>query len=550
MRSQCCWLAPALAGALAAALGAQEAPTPTVFGETVEVRVVNLEVEVFDRDGLSVTGLGPADFELTVDGELLPIRYFTEIRGGTAVAAEASTGEITAVPDLVAGEPVGTNYLVFVDDFFPLARDRDRVLQALRDDVGRLKPEDRMAIVAFDGNELTMLSTWTNSARELERTLRDATRRPSHGLRRLSERRSLASDRAASRTFPGIERRRLSRFDTRLDISERFYAETLEQQLDNMVSAVAAALRGFANPPGRKVLLLFAGGWPFDVGEFVTSEFGRAVAEPGVKRGRQIFAPIIDTANQVGYSIFTVDVPGLAASGLADVESATISEGDERFASFLRQNNQQYTLQRIATETGGRALLGARRLEALAAAESATRTYYWLGFSPLWQGDDGLHSVAVRVLREGLKTRARTSYVDFSRSSEVTAAVESVLLFGGGPGVLDLALTTGKPILKSARIMQVPIAIELPTAQLTLLPSAEGAVAELELRVAAVDERGGRSTIPVLPMRLVVPAERTPGTTARYETLLELRRMRNRIVVAVYDPTTGSLWSKAVEVKP
>jgi VWFA-related protein len=278
------------------------------------VRVVNLEVEVFDRDGLSVTGLGPADFELTVDGERLPIRYFTEIRGGTAVAAEASTGEITAVPDLVAGEPVGTNYLVFVDDFFPLARDRDRVLQALRDDVGRLKPEDRMAIVAFDGNELTMLSTWTNSARELERTLRDATRRPSHGLRRLSERRSLASDRAASRTFPGIERRRLSRFDTRLDISERFYAETLEQQLDNMVSAVAAALRGFANPPGRKVLLLFAGGWPFDVGEFVTSEFGRAVNEPGVKRGRQLFAPIIDTANQVGYSIFAVDVPGLAAS--------------------------------------------------------------------------------------------------------------------------------------------------------------------------------------------------------------------------------------------
>lgn len=550
MRSQRGWLGPALAGALAAPLAAQPAPPPAIFGETVEVRVVNLEVEVVDRDGFAVTGLAPADFELTVDGERVPIRYFTEIRGGTAVAPESAGGTVAGVPDLVPGEPVGTSYLVFVDEFFPLARDRDRVLQALRDDVGRLKPEDRMAIVAFDGTDLAMLTTWTNSQRELERVLRDAMRRPAYGLRRLSERRSLASDRDASRGFPGIDGRRLSRLDTRLDVGERFYAETLEQQLDNMASAVAAALRGFANPPGRKVMLLLAGGWPFDVGEFVTSELGRAVVEPGVKRGRQLFAPVIDTANQVGYSIFAVDVPGLAGGAGVDAETAVIPEGDERFASFLRENNQQYTLQRIAAETGGRALLDARRLQALATAESATRSYYWLGFSPSWQGDDGLHSVAVKVLRDGLRSRTRTSYVDFSRSSEVTAAVESVLLFGGGPGVLELALVVGKPIPKSSRLMQVPIAFELPTAGLTLLPSAEGAVAELELRVAAVDERGGRSSVPVLPMRLVVSADRTPGATARYETLLELRRMRNRIVVAVYDPAAGSLWSKAVEVEP
>ncbi|MCM2269862.1 MAG: VWA domain-containing protein, partial [Thermoanaerobaculia bacterium] len=291
MRARRLAVVPALTAALAAPLAAQEGPSPAIFGETVEVRVVNLEVEVTDRDGFAVTGLAPADFELEVDGERVPIRYFTEIRGGTAVATEGGApAEIGSVPDLVPGEPVGTSYLVFVDDFFPLSRDRNRVLEALRDDVGRLKPEDRMAIVAFDGNELAMLTSWTNSPRELERALRDAARRPAHGLRRISERRSLASDRSASRSFPGIDSRRLSTLDTRLDVGERFYAETLEQQLGNTVSAAAAALRGFANPPGRKVLLLFAGGWPFDVGEFVTSELGRAVNEPGIKNGRELFA--------------------------------------------------------------------------------------------------------------------------------------------------------------------------------------------------------------------------------------------------------------------
>jgi hypothetical protein len=48
--------------------------------------VVNLEVVVTDRDGLPVTGLTAGDFRLLVDGGETPIRYFTEVRGGDAVA--------------------------------------------------------------------------------------------------------------------------------------------------------------------------------------------------------------------------------------------------------------------------------------------------------------------------------------------------------------------------------------------------------------------------------------------------------------------------------
>lgn len=549
--SQAIWRTLAVAPALAATALAAQVPPVSVFGETVEVRVVNLEVEVTDRDGFPVTGLAPADFELEVDGELVPIRYFNEIRAGTAVAGEAaSEAGVGGVPYLVPGEPVGTSYLVFIDDFFPLARDRNRVLEALRTDVGRLKPEDRMAIVAFDGDELQMLTSWTQSQRELERSLRNAIARPAHGLLRLSERRSLDRDGSLQRSFRTAGSRRLSRLDTRLDITERYYAETLERQIDNMVSAVAAALRGFANPPGRKVLLLLSGGWPYDLGEYVANEFGRIANEPGVKAGRELYAPIADTANQVGYAVFPVDVPGFASQSLAGAEFDAPREGSELFSTFLRENNQQYTLHRVAEETGGQALLNSRRLEALAAAEAATRTYYWIGFEPSWRGDDGRHAVAIGVLREGLTARTRTSYVDFSRSREVTAAVESVLLFGSGPGVLSLDLEVGEPTTVSSRVMRVPISLELPTAQLTLLPGAEGVIAELELRVAAIDDHGGRSEVPVVPMRVVVGDGREPAPSCRYQTMLELRRMRNRIVVAVYDPVTGYLWSATAEVKP
>ena len=92
----------------AAAEGAQPAQPQSVFGETIDVRVVNVEVVVTDKDGVRVTGLKPADFRLLVEGKEVPIDYFTEVRGGDAVAATA--GEEAAIPGLPAlapGERVG-----------------------------------------------------------------------------------------------------------------------------------------------------------------------------------------------------------------------------------------------------------------------------------------------------------------------------------------------------------------------------------------------------------------------------------------------------------
>ena len=64
---------------LAAALLAQTPETvreADVFAAGVDVEVVNVDVVVSDRQGRPVTGLGPEDFELRVDGESVAVRYF------------------------------------------------------------------------------------------------------------------------------------------------------------------------------------------------------------------------------------------------------------------------------------------------------------------------------------------------------------------------------------------------------------------------------------------------------------------------------------------
>ena len=125
----------ALVWAAAPAPG-QEVEIPEVFSETIDVRVVNVEVVVTDRQGNRVQGLKPSDFELLVDGQPTPIAYFTEIEDGFAAGGE--TADISGIPALDLNAPVGTNFLIFIDDLFSIKRDRNRVLDRLRDDLRTL----------------------------------------------------------------------------------------------------------------------------------------------------------------------------------------------------------------------------------------------------------------------------------------------------------------------------------------------------------------------------------------------------------------------------
>jgi hypothetical protein len=57
------------------------------FGDSIDVRVVNVEAVITDGRGERVRGLTAADFRLLVDGREVPVEYFTEIEEGKAAAA-------------------------------------------------------------------------------------------------------------------------------------------------------------------------------------------------------------------------------------------------------------------------------------------------------------------------------------------------------------------------------------------------------------------------------------------------------------------------------
>lgn len=466
-------------------LGGQEEALPDLFSDVIDVRVVNLEVVVTNRKGNRIRGLEASDFELLVDGEPVPIEYFTEIDDGRALA---TSGHGTGVPSLEPDEPVGTSYLIFVDDFSAIQQHRNRVLTRLQDDLGLLGPADRVAIVAYDGRDVTRVTDWTSSPEGIRQALERARERKALGL---------------------------------------MYLAGLGNKTHRTVMAAAATLRSFADAPGRKVMLLLIEYWarhPWSAGssEYVFSQ--------------RRYAPLVNAANLVGYSIYPVDLPGLEGGPVA-VRSAEWS--------------WHGVLQYLADETGGLAMLNSFSKKALAQTSEDTRSYYWLGFEPPRNEDDEIHDIRIRVAGpHGLRVRSRENYLDMSRGAEISMLVEGTLLFGSSPGAASLEVLFGASRKAGFRKIFVPMTVAVPLDDVELLPVAGQWMNEFEFRIRLINKFGDQAAPPAAKVSIVIPSKPLPGDRFVFETDLLIRKRQHRYVAAVYDPLSGAILSATGEVGP
>ncbi len=531
-------LAPAFAQTGAARSQSTKSPSPPAFAESVAVQVINVEAVVTDRQGVRAFGLTPQDFELLVDGQPATIEYFTEVRGGEALR-ENGHSPWSATP-IAASQARGTSYLVFVDDFFTISTDRDRVLRALEQQLDLLGRDDRMAIVAWDGERVAMLTSWSGERTTLERALRDATLRPAYGLHRRAEREIFDT----RPVFASLRRFSLQRD---LDITERAYAARLTEQLERATAAAQATLRGFADPPGRKVLMLLSGGWPFSPGEFIAGPLAGA-ATFDYRAGEEVFGPLAHTANLLGYTLYPVDVPGLQDAGGNDASRDFAGTRRLNDIDFFRENEIQYTLRFLAKDTGGQALINGRREHLLEQVAADTRSFYWLGFVPSWSGDDAAHKIELRVTKAGHKVRSREGYVDLSPDRMVSMLSESALLFGAPASERPLGFAIVRAQPAGWGKMAVPVTLSIPATDVALLPGAGGYTADLQVRFAVMDDHGARAPIESLPLAVGRDTLPRSGDTIEYSTTLRMRRADHDVVVTVYDAVTGALWSTPAEI--
>ncbi len=528
-----------------------------VFGEVIDVRVVNLETVVTDRAGNRVRGLTRDDFRLTVDGREVPIDYFSEVRDGEILPEGTSA---TAANDRPAEanaelEKRHTNFLIFIDDYFSIGAQRNLVLARLDEQLARIGDADRVAIMSFDGTDVELLADWTSSKPDLRAALAAAAKRKAKGAFRLAERRV---------------------FNNNFSQQEA-YVRLVAEQLDNLTVAASAAMRASVPASGRKALVLLSGGWPYELAVydeqtgtntlrsgaaasqrfFSNSEsrnegfmaqreqFGRNLWSYSLGTG--IYQTLADTANLLGYTIYPVDVPGLGGSGPGVGADAPRPEGA---IGPPGESNLEATLRFLAAETGGKAMLNSNRLTALERALDDTGSYYWLGFTSNRRADNRRHRIRLEAREPGFKVRTRSDYVDFSRQVEVEMMVEGALLFQAEVEHSDFDIRVGDPKRLERRKMEVPIQLAIPTAALTHLYNGGEYVAMMTVTLAVKDKRDTLSNVATMPFQ--TSRREPPGVEdlVTYDMNVELWREPHDLVVMVQDLATGNVLSSSVRVRP
>lgn len=557
-----------------------------LFGEEIDVRVVNLEVVVEGPGGERVRDLGREDFRVLVDGEEVDVEYFTEVSQG-----RAKNGNGETPPAVGEGGVVPTNYVLFVDDDHTQMAFRRPVLYGFRDGLAELPAQDRIAVVVQSRNRLELLSPFTTDRDATRNALAELDRGERFGgvLRSTRFHRDIlggtGEDESTSpgsgqreRRVPGAAGRpstSTERWDVRVDgppnsaataahsvllgggggfgqadanaayidgtpfdrifsvgllldrmspdsLVDQAVGSILERDITLSVNAVISAMRALDQPEGRKVLLLLAGRWPAGV-------FRAAGRGSELWTELDLLDGLVDTANLLGYTVYPMDqqagVPAMA----------------------WWQN-----LRYMARDTGGLAFMAGTNLDALERVKADTSNYYWLGFVPEYRRDDRVHDVKVSVSRPGLKVRARRGYVDLSRSTEADMEAQGALLFPRQvqPAIAVLKARVGRPKTLSRRKMAVPIHIEVPLGLFAALPYGDEYVQRLEVRFATIDGAGWRAEQPAIPLEVRSDSAPQPDAVFDYYAEVTLRHLPHTVVVTVHDPVSRETASAQVEVAP
>ena len=96
----------------------------------------------------------------------------------------------------------------------------------------------------------------------------------------------------------------------------------------------------------------------------------------------------------------------------------------------------------------------------------------------------------------------------------------------------------------------MPLVVQIPIDQLTLVSIGGRQVGEMELRIAALDEAGRRSEVSVLPIRVTVDRELQAGEFSPYATSVDVRKVQQSVVVALVDMASGEMFSTTLTLNP
>lgn len=561
---------------------AQDADTPpsgsssAAFDEVVDVRVVNVEVFVEDRDGRPVTGLGHDDFELLVDGDPMPItNFYSESEGRmreTVRPLERRTdSRFTPIETTRDASPGRAHVLLLVDHSRLRSANRRRAFDALRKAVAELEDDALVAVAGIEGS-LVFYSDFLYDRRAIGEILDEIENVTVDVNLGDAERRRVFSMLARGQSG-GLLGRVASVDAEEMLATIRVYASEEYARSLRSLEQIEAVVSTLGGAPGRKALLYVGEGVPQRPGEGMWVEWrnrfggGNPNASIGLRRfdfntdytrdvGRfdltRQMAELAAVANRADVTLYAIDAEGDHGG---ELRSALTEQGATSESVSVVDENFRAPLESITTATGGRLLRSSGELvEQLGEVIDDFATFYSLGFMPPTEWDAGSeHEVEVRVRsRRGLRVRHRES-VRLPKPGEAEAsATITALMYQTVQNPLGISAKPGTEAPREDGTAALPILLEIPVGKLSMLPQGETHAISLTLYVSIKDARGNPGPVQKIPFHLDIPSdklEQAKEQSAHYPLPLVLRPGDRQVAIGVRDEYGGVFSALRVDVE-
>lgn len=532
------------------------------FTETVDVRLAEVEVVVTDSRGNPVTGLGPEDFTLRIDGTEQPVTNFQEVRSGVSVPlttpGEAPTESAAAVvpPRVIA---------LFLDPLSVRTRDRDALYASLREMVDDLGVGSRFFLSHWDRGGMTTFGP-TENAQLVQAAIaaiekRDRLPEGSFGtddsvdfIRIADEFAAQAGRLPGGGQVPlpppppvGIEIRE-SEIERQVGWSRDSCAENFLKEMKRKSDALVGLVDTLAAMDGRKALVYLSSRFPRNTetyclssssqsswtrgagSEFDTSELLQAVEKAANTAGVTFYAirpeqqrNELQLERSISQSIYEFDLPQV---------------GSNDQVGFM---NETSALSSLTEPTGGLLGTGARAGELYSKIKSDLTNYYSLGFRLQGGVDAG---VPVEVAVQGRnQVRVRRSIGSVPAEIRIREDLKAALFVPSGPGDIPFTLKRLEPRTGGDGLVIAPLEVSIPMSALAYRDVEGRSLARL--RVLSVERAGGSegtiSEISEQKLEIQQPPD-VPGVSPSFMVRIPaVTHPRGKIVaVSVVDSATGA----------
>src|SRR5258706_521144 len=430
---------------LSSALLGQTRPTSMPVEQEDVLRIntelVQTDVMVFDKQGHFVNDLRPEDFELRIDGKLLPISFLELVSTGSLneesqLAATRSSQRSKAEPSPLSVDLDRRRVIFFyVDDLHLAANNlvaaRKLLVNYLEKD---MRQKDEAAITSASG-QIGFLQQLTDNKLVLHAAIDRLKVRPhltSDSERpAMSEYQALAIERNNHDVvdfFVDELMKDLPNLSTiaapgglprgRAEQRVRDRAHTILQQASaisiNSLLGLESLVRSSSKLPGRKLIFFISDGFFLDDRN---------------SNNRDELRHITSLAARSGAVIYSIDPRGLVAS-LTDASSDVSSDPSGRLQRIAGGElvESQDAMNALARDTGGRPIFNTNALDAgVTQALQETSNYYLVAWRPESneQKSEKFRHIEVNVVgRPELSVRVRKGFFDLERA-RVTAVPQS-----------------------------------------------------------------------------------------------------------------------------